>query len=192
MSGFNDLYRNPDHLLADAVGLSMCEFDGTNTNFELYAKFVPGDAEGERLLAEMMKRRGGADFYGTPMTFETPTHMVMVTTFGIFEETRENQLRKVELFPNDREFAIGDSFSKRARQILASPDSFKELGVLVEDQFGKPDPDFLAHLSSAYFLSMKKSLIYVFDAQTSDQTLDWWWQFWGVNTNCGNNACPKP
>lgn len=189
VTGANEVGLNSPDIFVNAVGLSVCRFDGTNTHFELLAKFLPKTAKGEAQLKEIVDRRSGADFYGDKITFETPTEILVETKFAVSgEDTR--QLRKVELLPNEGEYALGSSFSNTVKGVMQSSESLKEFEDLLVSEFGAKDKDFLNALKSARFLSVRKSMIYVFDSKFNSRTLDWWWQFWGGDRQCANDPCP--
>lgn len=189
-TGANEIGLKSPDIFVNAVGLTMCRFDGTNTHFELLAKFLPITAKGEAQLSEMIRRRSGADFYGNPINFETPTHFIVETKFAINGDDPK-QLRKVELVPNESEYALGASFSNTVQDVMQSPESLKKFEALIGAEFGIKDEAFLKALKSARFLSVRKSMIYIFDSKFTDRSLDWWWQFWGKDLQCANDPCPR-
>jgi hypothetical protein len=188
-SGYNDLYPHRDKVFLNAVGMSGCRSDGTNTYFELYAKFIPADEEGARILAQVMKKHEGQDFYGTPIKYETPSHILVETKFKISRGQQDPvELRKVELMENGHEYQLGDAFSKRAKGEASTLEGFRNL---VASEFKDVQPDFVNALKDASFLEMKKSMIYIFEDDVAGRSVDWFWQFWGSNRMCSEGQCPK-
>ncbi|HRO67449.1 MAG TPA: hypothetical protein PL182_07790 [Pseudobdellovibrionaceae bacterium] len=187
ISGTNELWGKREDVYSFPVGMT-CRQDEDFTYVLAYAKFVPVTEKGVRMIEDVIRTHSGADFYGTPIVFETPSEMIIETKVVVSREGKSPvEVRKTELVENEGEFRIGEDFSQRVKAASTDPRSFETL--LVEEFGGSPD-ELRTALKDAGSIQAKKSMIYVFDDPRVSRVLDWWWQSWGATRTCEKRECP--